>query len=117
MLANGFIIFIMFLHILFMLLEMFFWAKPLGLKIFHLTPEFARQSAALAANQGLYNGILSAGLLWSVLSPDATEALHLKIFFLASILIAGLYGGITVGRRIFFIQGLPALIALILLIL
>lgn len=105
------------MHLGFCVLEMFFWQKPLGLKIFNLKKEAAKQSASLAANQGLYNAFLSAGLFWSLLSNDPVEAFHLKIFFLSCVLIAGIYAGITVSTRILIVQALPALVTLILLFL
>ena len=98
------------LHFCFMLLEMVFWTRPVGLKVFHLKAEFARQSATLAANQGLYNGFLAAGLLWGLLSTGGSDAL---IFFLSCIIIAGFYGAATASRSILFIQAIPAIIALI----
>jgi putative membrane protein len=99
-------------HVWFLVLEMFLWTRPLGLKTFRNTPEFARQSAALAANQGLYNGFLAAGLLWALCDPDPTVAHQLTVFFLACVAVAGVVGAITVSRRIFFIQALPALMGL-----
>ncbi len=101
------------LHIGFLILEMFLWQTPFGRRIFGLTPEFAAQSAKLAANQGLYNGFLAAGLIWGLLAPH--DGFYIKIFFLTCVIVAGLYGGFTVKKSILFIQGLPALIALILL--
>jgi putative membrane protein len=100
------------LHLYFLVLEMFFWDKPLGRKAFGLTPEFATASKTLAANQGLYNGFLAAGLIWSLVIGH--DGWHVAIFFLSCVIIAGIYGGLTVSRKIFFIQALPALIALIL---
>ena len=100
------------LHLYFLVLEMFFWDKPLGRKAFGLTPEFATASKTLAANQGLYNGFLAAGLIWSL--AIGHDGWHVAIFFLTCVIIAGIYGGLTVSRKIFFIQALPALIALIL---
>ena len=102
------------LHVYFLILEMFLWDKPTGRRVFKLTPEFATASKALAANQGLYNGFLAAGLLWGL--SLGVEGLHIKLFFLACVLIAGIFGAMTVSRRIFYIQGLPALLALILLL-
>ncbi len=102
------------LHIYFLILEMFLWTKPLGLKVFRMTKEQAQQTAVLAANQGLYNGFLAAGLLWSLTYPSATVARHISLFFLSCVLVAAIYGGYSVNRRIFFIQGMPALIALVL---
>lgn len=103
------------LHLWFLVLEMFFWQKPLGLKAFRLDPIFAKQSAALAANQGLYNGFLSAGLIWSLLTPDFMFAWQLKIFFLGCIVLAGVFGALTVSYKILFIQTVPAVLVLILL--
>ena len=101
-----------FLHIYFMILEMFLWTKPQGLAAFGLTPEKAEDSKVLAKNQGLYNGFLGAGLLWGqFLRPD----FHVVIFFLVCVIIAGLYGAATAGRKILYFQALPGIIALILL--
>jgi len=115
-LINALIILIALLHLWFLILEMFLWNKPIGMKTFHLSADFAKASANLAANQGLYNGFLSAGLMWSVLTTNAEQAIQLKIFFLCCVAIAGIYGAVSVNRRIFFIQGLPAIITLILII-
>ena len=101
------------LHAGFLILEMFLWKTAFGRRTFGLTKEFAEESAKLAANQGLYNGFLAAGLVWGLLA--ATGALEIKTFFLACVVIAGLYGGITVKRSILVIQALPAVIALALL--
>jgi putative membrane protein len=95
---------------------MFLWTKPKGLKTFGKTLEEAKQSAALAANQGLYNGFLAAGLFWSLIVKNAHTALHFKVFFLACVAVAGVYGGFTSSRKIMVVQTLPALIALSLLI-
>jgi putative membrane protein len=100
-------------HVWFLLLEMVFWTKPLGLRTFRLSPEKARQTAALAANQGLYNGFLAAGLAWSLLAGQPEQALALKLFFLSCVVIAGIFGALTVSRSILFVQGGPALAALI----
>ena len=102
------------LHVLFMVLEMFLWNTPFGRKTFGLKEDYARQSAALAANQGLYNGFLAAGLLWGLLSTGGFDAL---MFFLSCIIIAGIYGALTAKRSILFLQALPAAIAMALLIL
>ena len=102
------------LHIFFLILEMFLWTKPLGLKVFRQSAQKAEASKILAANQGLYNGFLVAGLFWSLLEANPFHALSLKIFFLSCVFIAGLFGAMTVSRRIFWIQACPALIALIL---
>ena len=100
------------LHLYFMVLEMFLWTKPLGRRIFRLTPEFAQQSAGLAKNQGLYNGFLVAGLVWSVVA--GAISFPLKLFFLSCVIVAGIFGAVTVNRRILVIQALPAFIALVL---
>lgn len=102
------------LHGLFLILEMFLWNTPFGRKTFGLKEEYARQSAALAANQGLYNGFLAAGLLWGLAGSGGFDAL---IFFLSCIIIAGIYGALTAKRSILFLQALPAAIAMALLIL
>ena len=102
------------LHILFLILEMFLWNTPFGRKTFGLKQDYAKQSAALAANQGLYNGFLAAGLLWGLVSTGGFDAL---IFFLGCIIIAGIYGALTAKRSILFLQALPAAIAMALLIL
>jgi|GEM_PF-264859 len=109
------IVFIALLHFYFLVLEMFFWDKPLGRKTFNLTADFAKASKNLAANQGLYNGFLAAGLIWGLLLGNAGIAILL--FFLSCIVIAGVYGGISVNKRILFIQTTPAAIALGLLLL
>ncbi len=96
------------LHIYFLVLEMFFWDKPKGMKTFNLTLEFAKASKVLAANQGLYNGFLATGLLWGLYLGDN----KIKIFFLCCVVIAGVYGALTTNKRILFIQALPAAIAL-----
>jgi len=111
LLANILVALVAVLHVYFLVLEMFLWDKPYGRKTFKLTPEFATASKTLAANQGLYNGFLVAGLVWGLLSGD----FHVKIFFLTCVIVAGVYGGYTVNRRIFFVQAVPAIIALALL--
>jgi putative membrane protein len=95
------------LHVGFLVLEMFFWDQPLGRRIFHTTPEFSRASAVLAANQGLYNGFLAAGLIWGLV----TSQVNVILFFLICVWVAGLYGGFTVRRNILYIQALPAALA------
>lgn len=99
-------------HVWFLVLEMFLWTKPIGLKTFRKSPEFARESAALAANQGLYNGFLVAGLLWSLVHEDAGFARQLQVFFLACVAVAGIFGALTVSKRIFYLQAVPALVGL-----
>ena len=111
--ANVVIAIVALLHVYFLVLEMFLWDKPAGLRAFGHTAEAAAASKVLAANQGLYNGFLAAGLLWGLsLGVGGT---HIKIFFLLCVLIAGVYGALTASRKILFVQALPALLALILL--
>lgn len=115
MTANILVALIAFLHLYFLVLEMFLWDKPAGLRAFGQTREQAEASKVLAANQGLYNGFLAAGLIWG-LSLGA-EGLAIKVFFLCCILLAGLYGAATASRKILFVQALPAAITLALLLL
>ncbi|MBT9502283.1 MAG: DUF1304 domain-containing protein [Burkholderiaceae bacterium] len=103
------------LHLYFLALEMFFWTKPLGLRTFGNKPEFAEASKVLAANQGLYNGFLAAGLLWGLSLGAAGRPVEL--FFLGCVLVAGVFGAITVSRKILFVQAVPAAIALALVLL
>lgn len=111
--ANTVIALIALLHVWFLILEMFLWAKPSGRRAFGTTVEFAEQSKVLAANQGLYNGFLAAGLAWGLYLGAA--GFGVKVFFLACILVAGLYGGLTASRKVLWIQALPAAVALALL--
>ena len=101
------------LHVYILILEMFLWTKPAGLRAFRLTPEQAQSSRVLAMNQGLYNGFLAAGLFWSLLAGE--HGFMIAIFFLTCVIVAGIFGGITAGRKIIYVQALPALVALILL--
>jgi putative membrane protein len=112
--ANLLVALVAALHVCFLVLEMFLWTRPLGLKTFRNTPEKARDSAVLAANQGLYNGFLAAGLFWGLLHPDPAFALQLKTFFLLCVIVAGSYGATSVSRRILYVQAAPAALALIL---
>ena len=98
-------------HVYILVLEMFLWTKPAGLRAFGLTPEFAQQTAVLAANQGLYNGFLAAGLIWGLLLKD--DGRSVRIFFLCCIVVAGIFGGITAKPSILYIQAAPALVALV----
>lgn len=100
-------------HVYILILEMFFWNKPLGMKTFNLTQEFANASQALAANQGLYNGFLAAGLFFGLFTGNRT----FKLFFLACVIVAGIFGAATAAPKIFFTQALPAIIALALVLL
>src|ERR1700712_2699972 len=113
--ANILIALVAALHVYFLVLEMFLWTKPLGLKTFRNSPEKARDSAVLAANQGLYNGFLVAGLVWGLVQAIPAFAFQIKTFFLLCVIIAGIYGAVTVSRRILLVQAAPAAIALVLL--
>jgi putative membrane protein len=107
--ANVFVALIALLHVYILVLEMFLWATPRGRRAFGTTPEFAEQSKVLAANQGLYNGFLAAGLVWGLAPGPAGDGV--KLFFLGCVFVAGLYGGFTATRKILFIQAIPAAIA------
>ena len=102
------------LHVYILVLEMFLWRKPRGLRSFGMTQEVADSSAKLAANQGLYNGFLAAGLLWGLFAYGVVDGRAILTFFLLCVIVAGIYGGATVNRRITLIQSVPAAIALIL---
>src|SRR6266852_1393210 len=115
MIANALVALVALLHVYFLILEMFLWTKPLGLKTFRQSPEKAADSAVLAANQGLYNGFLAAGLAWGLIQGNAGFAFQIKTFFLLCVIVAGIYGAATVSRRILYVQAAPAAIALILL--
>ena len=99
------------LHLWFLVLEMVLWRRPLGLRTFRMTPEVARTTATLAANQGLYNGFLAAGLLLTLVAPEPA-AFHGRLFLLGCVIVAGVYGAATVSRRILLVQALPAALAL-----
>ena len=99
------------LHLGFLVLEMFLWNHPFGRKTFKMTKEVSESSATLAANQGLYNGFLAAGLIWGLISGEFS----VKLFFLICVLIAGVFGGFTAKRSILYIQALPALLGLVFL--
>ena len=101
------------LHLGFLTLEMFLWQRETGMRIFGLTPELAAQTAALAQNQGLYNGFLAAGLIWSFYIANRGFQKSVRTFFLVCIVIAGIFGALTAKTSILFIQALPALLALI----
>jgi putative membrane protein len=110
MIATVLIALVALLHLYFLVLEMFLWTKPMGLRVFNNTPEFAQASKVLAANQGLYNGFLVAGLVWGLLLGAAGRPV--LVFFLGCVIVAGVYGAVTVSRKIFFVQAVPALLAL-----
>ena len=118
LITNLLILLVALLHLYFLVLEMFLWDKPKGMKAFGLTPQKAAETKVLAANQGLYNGFLAAGLLWGlyqglVYQGDAGH--DFKVFFLLCVLVAGVYGAITASKKILYIQALPAAVALVLL--
>ncbi len=114
--ANVLVGLVALIHIYFLVLEMFLWRTPVGRRIFGTDEAFADRAAALAANQGLYNGFLAAGLIWSLVAADPVGS-QAKVFFLACVIIAGIYGGLTVTRRIVVFQALPAAVALVLVFL
>jgi len=107
-LANVLVGLVAALHLYFLVLEMFFWTKPLGRKVFRLEPEFAEASKTLAANQGLYNGFLAAGLAWGLVAGKV----DVQLFFLGCVVVAGVYGAATVGKKILYVQALPAALAM-----
>jgi putative membrane protein len=115
--ANALVAIVALLHVYFLILEMFLWTRPLGLKTFRNTQEKANDSAVLAANQGLYNGFLAAGLVWGLFHPNPAFAFQIKVFFLLCVIVAGAYGAATVSRRILYVQAAPAALALALLLL
>lgn len=109
-LATALVAFVAIEHLYILVLEMFLWTKPAGLRTFGLTQEFAEQTAVLAANQGLYNGFLAAGLIWALSQKE--EGHSLRVFFLGCIFVAGVFGAITAKPSILYVQAAPALIAL-----
>ena len=114
MLANALVLVVALMHLYFMILEMFLWDKPAGMKAFGLSAEFAQASKPLAANQGLYNGFLVAGLIWGLWL--GSQGTHIVIFFLSCVIVAGVYGSLTVGKKILYVQAMPAAIALALVL-
>jgi len=110
--ANVLVGLVALIHCYILVLEMFLWKTPRGRAAFGTDAEFAEKSAVLAANQGLYNGFLAAGLVWSLIAGGSV-GYQAKIFFLACVIVAGVYGAITVSRRILLVQSVPALLALI----
>jgi putative membrane protein len=106
--ANLLVLVVALLHVYFLVLEMFLWDTPFGRRVFRLTPEFSGASKGLAANQGLYNGFLAAGLVYGVV----TAARPIEVLFLIFVIVAGAFGALTVNRRIFWIQAAPAILAL-----
>jgi len=114
LLTNILIALVALLHVYFLVLEMFLWDTPFGRKAFNLTVEFSAASKTLAANQGLYNGFLAAGLAWGICLGAAGHSI--KLFFLSCVIVAGVYGAATVSKKIFFVQAVPAIIALLLVL-
>src|SRR6267378_2582828 len=112
--ANVAVAVVALLHVYFLVLEMFLWDKPRGLRTFGLTPEFAAASKSLAANQGLYNGFLAAGLIWGLALGAAGDPI--KIFFLGCVIVAGVFGAFTANLKILWVQALPGAIALALVL-
>ncbi len=102
------------LHVYILVLEMFLWTKPLGLKAFKLKPDFAEATKVLAANQGLYNGFLAAGLFWGL--TQGTAGRPVVLFFIGCVIVAGVYGALTSSRKILFVQALPGAVALALVL-
>ncbi len=112
--ADGLVVLVALLHLWFLVLEMFLWDKPAGMRTFRNTPEKAAVTKVLAANQGLHNGFLAAGLLWGLsLGAGGT---NIQLFFLGCVIVAGVYGAATVSRKILFVQALPAALAMALLL-
>ncbi|MDU6684484.1 MAG: DUF1304 domain-containing protein [Enterobacteriaceae bacterium] len=114
MLANILIALVAAIHVYILVLEMFLWDTKTGRKAFNLSADFARDTRVMAANQGLYNGFLAAGLLWGLWLGDA--GFPVKLFFLACVLIAGVFGAATASKKILYVQALPALIAMVALL-
>ena len=109
--ATGLVALVAIEHLYILVLEMFLWTKPAGMRAFGLTQEFAEQTAVLAANQGLYNGFLAVGLIWGLLRKD--DAFSIRVFFLSCVIVAGVFGAITAKPSILYVQAAPALVALI----
>lgn len=114
MLATILIALVAIIHVYILILEMFLWDTRTGRKAFNLSPEFSRDTRVLAANQGLYNGFLAAGLLWGLWLGDA--GFQIKLFFLACVAISGVFGAATASKKILYVQALPALIAMVALL-
>lgn len=112
--AAAAVAFVGLLHVCFLVLEMFLWTRPFGRKVFGLSPELAQATAALAANQGLYNGFLAAGLFWGAFGGN--DAYAVRLFFLGCVIVAGVFGALTAKRSILWIQAMPAAVAAIVVI-
>ena len=108
--ANALVAIVALEHVYILVLEMFLWTKPAGLRAFGITPEFAEQTAVLAMNQGLYNGFLAAGLIWGLLRKN--DGVPVQVFFLCCVIVAGAFGGLTAKLSILYVQALPAAVAL-----
>jgi len=115
LIANLVVAAVALLHVYFLVLEMFLWTGPQGLRTFGNSQAEADATAVLAANQGLYNGFLAAGLIWGLVQPIPGFAFEIKVFFLACVIVAGLYGGYSVKPKIIYVQAMPAAVALLLL--
>ena len=113
--ANLVVALVALLHLYFLVLEMFLWNTPKGRRTFDLTPEFAAASRTLAANQGLYNGFLAAGLVWGL--ALGADGVGVKVFFLGCVIVAGVFGALTASRKILWVQALPGAVALVLVLL
>jgi putative membrane protein len=113
--ANVVVALVALLHLYFLVLEMFLWNTPKGRRTFDLTPEFAAASRTLAANQGLYNGFLAAGLVWGL--ALGADGVGVKVFFLGCVIVAGVFGALTASRKILWVQALPGAVALVLVLL
>lgn len=103
-------------HVYILVLEMFLWTKSRTRKVFGISKEFAESTQSMAANQGLYNGFLAAGLFWGLFHPNSAFGFQIQLFFLVCVLVAGIYGGYSVKKSIFFVQGLPAFLAIVALL-
>lgn len=112
--ANIWVVIVALLHLYFLVLEMFLWTTPYGRKVFGLTETFAQESRSLAANQGLYNGFLVAGLVWGLFL--GAEGFPQKVFFLSCVIVAGIYGAATANKKILWVQAAPGAIALALVL-
>jgi putative membrane protein len=110
LIAEAVVVLVALLHFYFLVLEMFLWTSPVGRRVFHTTEDFARASATLAANQGLYNGLLGAALIWGVVLGPA--GFGVRFFALGCVVVAGLYGAATVNKRILYVQAVPGLVGL-----
>ncbi len=111
--ALALVILVALLHLYFLVLEMFLWDTPTGRRVFSNTPEFAAASKVLAANQGLYNGFLAVGLMWSAWLGLGGQGRPIALFFLGCVVVAGVYGAITASRKILYVQAVPGIAAIV----